>query len=85
MRTHWRVHRSREVVDYVISLREAGRGIRQILSLLAQYGVPANADVSEGAPPVYTWMAAGHVITCLVAEEERAIYVAVVQPLIASE
>jgi len=70
------------VVDYVIGLRAAGHGIRQILSLLAQYGVPANADISEGEPPVYTWTASGHVITCFVVEEARAIYVAVVQPLV---
>lgn len=84
MKTRWRVHRSREVVDYLIRLREAGRGIRQVISFLAQYGVPANADVDQTvAPPTYTWTAAGHFITCIVAEEERAIYVAVVEPLAA--
>ncbi|MFZ4664174.1 MAG: hypothetical protein ACOYNY_44655 [Caldilineaceae bacterium] len=82
MNTYWRVHRARAVVDYVIGLREEGRGIRQILSLLARYGVPANATMSQqGHPPVYTWTAAGHRIICLIAHEDRAIYVAVVEPL----
>ncbi len=82
MNSQWRVQRSREVVDYVVGLGEQGRGIRQILSLLAHYGVPANAVVSDAEPATHTWTAAGHVLVCFVAQEERAIYVAVVEPLV---
>lgn len=82
MKTHWRVQRSREVVDYVVGLGEQGRGIRQILSLLAHYGVPANAVVGDTEPATYTWTAAGHALVCFVAQEEREIYVAVVAPLV---
>lgn len=82
MKTRWRVHRSREVADYLIRLREAGRGIRQIISFLAQYGVPPNADIDKTVlPHTHTWTAAGHIITCIVAEEEKAIYVAAVEPM----
>lgn len=82
MRTRWRVHRKREVVDYLVGLRDKGKGIRQVISLLAVYGVPANADINrDGIPTVYTWTAAGHAIGCFIEEEERAIYVSEIRPM----
>ena len=82
MKDLWRVHRSREVTHYLTRLRDQGRGIRQVIALLIEYGVPATAELDDTeTPPTYTWEAAGHVISCIVAQEDRAIYVSAVEPL----
>ncbi len=82
MRTKWRIHRSRQATAYLVGLREAGQGIQQVIDLLAQYGIPANADKDEKEKiATYTWTAVGHIITCVLAEEEQAIYVATVKPM----
>lgn len=83
MKTHWRVYRHPEVVNYLISLRERGTMIRWVVSQLVD-GLP-----SEAKPrPVGTrnklnhllWVDERHWITCRVEEEEHAIYVTNVEP-----
>lgn len=82
MKIHWRVHRSQEVTAYLFRLRDAGRGIRQAINFLAEHGVPSTATPdNDESPTTYSWEAAGHIITCVIAEEERAIYVLDVEPL----
>ncbi|MCB0129115.1 MAG: hypothetical protein KDE58_42910 [Caldilineaceae bacterium] len=82
MKNHWQMYYSRAVADYLIQLGDAGRDLRRIVALLAEYGVPANAVVDEGdMPATYTWAAAEHWITCVVVEEEQAIYVGNVRPV----
>jgi len=79
----WRVHRSRVVAAYLVGLREEGRGIRQMTDFLSTHGVPSTATVNrDEEPATVSWLAAGHYITCVVADEERAIYVQVVRPIV---
>lgn len=82
MRTKWRIYCSQPATAYLVGMGELGLGIQQVIDRLAQVGVPANADKDETAQPVtHTWTAVGHIITCIVAEEEQAIYVAEVEPM----
>lgn len=73
---YWRIHRTREVTAYLVSLREAGGELRKAIATLTQ-GIPP--DATQTAPHVYIWFEADHWIGALVEEEERAIYVYLVE------
>ena len=86
MTQHWRIHRSRQVVAYLISLREEGAALRQAIDKLASEGLPSDAqEDTDEEPSTYSWEAQQHLITCIIAQTEKAIYVTVVQHLDLSE
>lgn len=76
MTSAWRVHRHQIVTRYLISLREEGVAIRAAIEALKQ-GVPADATATEVA--TYLWFEADHWIGFVVNENERAIYVTLVE------
>jgi hypothetical protein len=73
---YWRIHRTREVTAYLVSLRDEGSDLRKSIAALSQ-GIPP--DATETAPHVYIWFGAHHWIGCILEEEERAIYVYLVE------
>lgn len=80
MKSHWRVHRHPEVVNYLISLRERGTTIRWVVSQLVD-GLPSEAKPLINKPNHWLWVDERHWITCRVEEEEHAIYVTNVEPI----
>ena len=78
MNAPWRIHRHKAVTAYLVSLREAGRALRQHIESLKVTGIPA--DATEIEPHTYLWLAADHWIGCVVDEQEKAIYISEIQP-----
>lgn len=83
MKTHWRVHRHPDVVNYLIGLRERGMTIRWVVSQLVD-GLPREAKPrpvgTRNNSNHWLWVDERHWITCRVEEEEHAIYVTNVEP-----
>jgi hypothetical protein len=73
---HWRIHRTREVTAYLVSLRDEGSDLRKAIAALTQ-GIPP--DATQTAPQVYIWFEASHWVGFVVEEKERAIYIYLVE------
>jgi hypothetical protein len=71
---YWAVERKRSVVQYLISLREAGREIRAAINSL-HMGIPEDAHKIQDNPETWEWLEARHWITLLVEQDRRWIYV----------
>lgn len=77
---HWRVHLHPEVIRYLFQLRWEGESVRQAIATLVKEGPPSDAsELKEKG--FYLWVEAKHWITFRIEEEQRAIYVTVVEPI----
>jgi hypothetical protein len=79
VKIQWRIHRHQDVTAYLVSLREAGQEIRAHIESLKATGIPA--DAMEVEPHNYFWLAAGHWIGCVVDEQDKALYIANIDPV----
>ena len=71
----WSLEYDREVVQYLVSLRESGSEIRKAIKSL-QHGIPDDARKVQDVPETWEWPEARHWITIKVDRERKWIYIA---------
>jgi len=71
----WSLKYDREVVQYLIGLRESGVEIRRAIRTL-QKGIPEDARKIQNIPEMWEWPEAHHWITFQVDSMSKWIYVA---------
>ena len=78
----WHLRFNRQVVQYLISLREAGHDIRVAIFSLANTkdGIP-EPGATQSEPGLYVWEVAGHTVAFERFEKEKYILVTAVRPL----
>jgi hypothetical protein len=80
----WELHLHRDVIAYLVSLREAGHDVRAAIYSLQKagpQGVP-EGDVTELEQDSYMWVAAGHKIGYrIIDRDKKRIFVAEVEPI----
>lgn len=62
---YWTVERDREVVQYLVGLREIGAELRQAINSL-HAGIPEDAYKIQDNPETWRWLEARHWITFIV-------------------